>query len=64
MADPERDLLLLTVVNRYVDAAPAVAFVHGFGLRQGAIASSVAHDSHNVIAVGAEPMPYATRSTP
>jgi adenine deaminase len=41
------------VVNRYQDAAPAVGFVRGFGLRKGAIASSVAHDSHNIIAVGA-----------
>lgn len=48
------DVLKLTVVNRYADAPPAVAFVRGFGLRRGAIASSVAHDSHNVIAVGAD----------
>jgi len=48
------DLLKLTVVNRYADAPPAVAFIRGFGLRRGAIASSVAHDSHNVIAVGAD----------
>ncbi len=51
---PERDLLKLTVINRYQDAPPAVAFVRGFGLRSGAMASSVAHDSHNVIAVGAD----------
>jgi len=53
VADPERDILKLVVVNRYREAPPAVAFVRGFGLRRGAIASSVAHDSHNVIAVGA-----------
>jgi len=40
-------------VNRYRDAEPAVAFVRGFGLTEGAIASSVAHDSHNIVAVGA-----------
>lgn len=51
--DPSRDLLLLAVVNRYVDAPPALALVRGIGLRRGAIASSVAHDSHNVVAVGA-----------
>lgn len=51
--DPARDLLLLTVVNRYADAPPALALVRGIGLRRGAIASSVAHDSHNVVAVGA-----------
>ncbi len=52
-ADPSRDLLKLVVVNRYVDAPPAIALVRGFGLRAGAIASSVAHDSHNIVAVGA-----------
>jgi adenine deaminase len=48
LADPSRDLLKITVVNRYADAPPAVAFV-----REGAIASSVAHDCHNLVAVGA-----------
>lgn len=52
--DAERDILWLVVVNRYRPAKPAVAFIHGFGLRQGALASSVAHDSHNLIAVGAD----------
>lgn len=52
--DPERDILLLTVVNRYKPAPPAVAFIQGFGLLQGALASSVAHDSHNIIAVGTD----------
>lgn len=50
--DVERDLLLLVVVNRYQAAKPALAFIEGFGLQQGALASSVAHDSHNIIAVG------------
>lgn len=52
--DPERDILLLTVVNRYQPAKPALAFIEGFGLQQGALASSVAHDSHNIIAVGTD----------
>ena len=52
MADPENDLLKITVVNRYQDTAPAVAFIKNFGLKKGAIAGSVAHDSHNIIAVG------------
>ncbi|MBN1942616.1 MAG: adenine deaminase [Phycisphaerae bacterium] len=52
LSDPSRDLLKIAVVNRYADAPPAMAFIRGFGLRDGAIASSVAHDSHNVIAVG------------
>ena len=51
-SDTERDILKITVVNRYADAPPAVALVHGFGLKSGAIASSVAHDSHNIICVG------------
>ena len=53
VSDPERNLLKMVVVNRYEPAPPAVAFVQNFGLTRGAIASSVAHDSHNVIAVGA-----------
>jgi len=52
VTDPDRDVLKITVVNRYQDAAPATAFVRGFGLAEGALASSVAHDSHNVVAVG------------
>lgn len=53
VADPEQDILKVVVVNRYAEVSPAVAFIRGFGLRRGALASSVAHDSHNVIAVGA-----------
>ncbi|MGB0525798.1 MAG: adenine deaminase [Flammeovirgaceae bacterium] len=48
------DVLKLTVVNRYQDAQPAIAFIKNFGLQKGAIASSVGHDSHNIIAVGAD----------
>ena len=54
--DPERDILLLSVVNRYQEAPPALAFIRGFGLTKGALASSIAHDSHNVVAVGADPV--------
>ncbi len=54
VSDPKRDVLKMTVVNRYHSAPPAVAFVENFGLKSGAIASSVAHDSHNVIAVGVD----------
>lgn len=52
--DPDRDILLLAVINRYRPAPPALAFIQGFGLKQGALASSVAHDSHNIIAVGTD----------
>lgn len=52
VADIERDLLKLTVINRYQDAPPAVGLIQNIGLKTGAIASSVAHDSHNIIAAG------------
>jgi adenine deaminase len=54
ISNPENDVLKMVVVNRYHDAPVAVSFVKNFGLKQGAIASSVAHDSHNIIAVGAD----------
>ncbi|MFN8206812.1 MAG: adenine deaminase [Bacteroidales bacterium] len=53
-ADPGRDILKLVVLNRYQLANPQIAFVQGFGLKYGALASSCAHDSHNIIAVGAD----------
>lgn len=48
------DILKIVVVNRYKDAPVAKAFIKNFGLKQGAIASSVAHDSHNIVAVGVD----------
>lgn len=53
-SNPAKDLLKLVVVNRYQPAPVAKAFISGFGMKQGAIASSVAHDSHNIIAVGVD----------
>ncbi len=50
--DVERDILKIVVANRYHSARPAVAFAKNFGLKHGAIASSFAHDSHNIVAVG------------
>jgi len=52
VSDVENDILKITVINRYQAAPPAIAFIKNFGLRCGAMASSVAHDSHNVIAIG------------
>ena len=52
ISDVERDILKIAVVNRYSDAKPSLGFVKNFGLKKGAIASSVAHDSHNIVAVG------------
>lgn len=54
ISDPHRDILKIAVVNRYRKSPPALAFVRGFGLKVGAMASSVAHDSHNIIAVGVD----------
>jgi len=53
VADPERDLLKLMVLERHKATGHfGIGFVRGFGLRVGALASSIAHDSHNIIAVG------------
>ncbi len=54
VSDTDRDLLKLVVMNRYENTPPAIAFIKNFGLKKGAIASTVAHDSHNIIAVGAD----------
>jgi adenine deaminase len=51
-SDPENDILKIVVVNRYKDVPVAKAFIKNFGIKNGAIASSVAHDSHNIVAVG------------
>ena len=52
VSDTEHDLLKMIVMNRYRPSSPSVAFIMNFGLKRGAIASTVAHDSHNIIAVG------------
>ena len=52
VSDVERDILKIVVVNRYQPTKPAVGFIRGFGLKRGALASSVAHDSHNIVSVG------------
>ena len=52
VSDVTNDVLKMAVVNRYKDEKPAIAFIKNFGLKKGAIASSVAHDSHNIVAVG------------
>lgn len=54
ISDTERDILKIAVVNRYSSAPVATAFIKNFGLKQGALASSVAHDSHNIVAVGTD----------
>ncbi len=52
VSNTKNDILKITVVNRYKNQKPAIAFIKNFGLKEGAIASSVGHDSHNIIAVG------------
>lgn len=52
MTEIQKDILKIVVVNRYKNSKPAISFIKGFGFKTGAIASSVAHDSHNIIAVG------------
>lgn len=54
VSDTEKDILKIVVVNRYKEAPVAKAFIKNFGLKQGALASSVAHDSHNIVAVGVD----------
>lgn len=56
ISDPERDILKIVVVNRYTGAGSPIAkaFINNFGLKEGALASSVAHDSHNIVAVGVD----------
>ncbi len=51
-SDIENDILKMVVLNRYQPSTPAVGFIHNFGLKRGAIASTVAHDSHNIISIG------------
>lgn len=54
ISDPARDILKIVVKNRYSESPAAVGFIRNFGFKAGAIASSVAHDSHNIVAVGAD----------
>jgi len=54
VSDVDQDVLKIAVVNRYRDSPPAVGFIRNFGLKRGAIASSVGHDSHNILVVGVD----------
>jgi adenine deaminase len=59
VSDPDEDILKIVVKDRYHDSPPAMGFIKGFGIKTGAIASSVAHDSHNIIAVGTDDVSIA-----
>jgi adenine deaminase len=52
VSNTANDVLKMVVVNRYSNTPPAIAFINGFALKEGALASCVGHDSHNIIAVG------------
>jgi len=54
LSDPERDIVKIAVINRYQEMTPSIGFVKNFGLKRGAIGSSVAHDSHNIVVVGVD----------
>ena len=54
VSDIENDILKIAVVNRYENKKPAVGFIKNFGLKRGALASSVAHDSHNIVIIGCD----------
>lgn len=54
VSDPARDICKIVVVNKYKTSKPSIGFITGFGLKKGAIAGSVAHDNHNIIAVGVD----------
>lgn len=59
VSDIENDILKIAVINRYEPAEPAIAFIKNMGLKKGAIASTVAHDCHNIICVGANDVAMA-----
>ena len=59
VSDPGRDILKMVVKNRYYDAPAAVGFIQHVGLKRGALASCVAHDSHNIVAVGVDDVSIA-----
>ncbi|MCX6304821.1 MAG: adenine deaminase [Bacteroidetes bacterium] len=54
VSDVSHDILKIVVINRYHEAPPSVGFIKNIGLKRGAIASCVAHDSHNIVAVGVD----------
>lgn len=62
VSDIENDILKIAVINRYEKKKPSVAFIKNFGLKRGALASSVAHDSHNIIVIGCDDESMATAS--
>ena len=60
VSDLENDVLKLVVYNRYQSSKPAIGFIKNIGLKRGAMASTVAHDSHNIVAVGTSDVEIAS----
>lgn len=60
ISDIENDVLKIVVYNRYQHSQPAIGFIKNIGIKKGALASSVAHDSHNIVAVGTSDSEIAT----
>ena len=60
VSDIKNDILKIAVINRYKPSKPAIGFINGFGLQRGAMASTVAHDSHNIICIGTNDMDMVT----
>lgn len=60
VSDIENDILKIAVINRYENKKPSVGFIKNFGLKRGALASSVAHDSHNIVVIGCDDESMAT----
>ena len=54
ISNPHDDILKIVVLNRYKKKSPVIGFIKGFGLKEGAIASSISHDSHNIISLGTD----------
>ncbi|MDA3879511.1 MAG: adenine deaminase [Prolixibacteraceae bacterium] len=63
VSDTESDILKIVVLNRYEKAKPAIGFIRGFNIKNGAIATTVAHDSHNIVAVGVSDIDIAKAIT-
>ncbi len=60
-ADPDRDILKMAVIERHMHSGNVgKGFIHGIGLKRGALASSVAHDHHNIVVVGADDVSMMT----
>lgn len=54
VSKPQEDILKIVLLDRYSEADPVIAFIKGFGIKKGAIAASIAHDSHHILAIGAD----------